>query len=105
VLIGFVPDDAFYELQIGRHFLATGKWLFDGSLTTTTGFHLLNGRIVYDGADQKRSDDRPLRVGAQIAIRSAISSKKTCGTLTFRLPRGTLAIRTRPCRSRIRMSS
>jgi len=42
VLIGFVPDDAFYELQIARHFLATGKWSFDGSLTTTTGFHLLN---------------------------------------------------------------
>jgi hypothetical protein len=42
VLIGFVPDDAFYELQIARHFLATGRWSFDGSLTTTTGFHLLN---------------------------------------------------------------
>ena len=42
VLIGFVPDDAFYELQIARHFLATGKWSFDGILTTTTGFHLLN---------------------------------------------------------------
>jgi hypothetical protein len=42
VLIGFVPDDAFYELQLARHFLATGKWSFDGSLTTTTGFHLLN---------------------------------------------------------------
>jgi peptidoglycan/LPS O-acetylase OafA/YrhL len=42
VLIGFVPDDAFYELQIARHFLATGKWSFDGRLTTTTGFHLLN---------------------------------------------------------------
>jgi hypothetical protein len=42
VLIGFVPDDAFFELQIARHFLATGKWSFDGSLTTTTGFHLLN---------------------------------------------------------------
>ena len=42
VLIGFIPDDAFYELQIARHFLATGRWSFDGSVTTTTGFHLLN---------------------------------------------------------------
>ena len=42
VLIGFVPDDAFYELQLARHFLATGRWSFDGKLTTTTGFHLLN---------------------------------------------------------------
>ena len=41
-LVCFIPDDAFYELQIARHFLSTGKWSFDGGYTTTTGFHLLN---------------------------------------------------------------
>lgn len=46
VLICFIPDDAFYELQAARHFLATGKWSFDGGFTTTTGFHLLNVYIM-----------------------------------------------------------
>ncbi|MGA9721534.1 MAG: hypothetical protein WBQ86_03685 [Candidatus Binatus sp.] len=41
-LVCFVADDAFYELQIARHFLSTGKWSFDGGYSTTTGFHLLN---------------------------------------------------------------
>src|SRR5208337_5574238 len=41
-LVCFIADDAFYELQIARHFLATGRWSFDGGFTTTTGFHLLN---------------------------------------------------------------
>jgi hypothetical protein len=41
-LICFIADDAFYELQIARHFLGSGKWSFDGGYSTTTGFHLLN---------------------------------------------------------------
>ncbi len=41
-LVCFIADDAFYELQIARHFLATGRWSFDGGFSTTTGFHLLN---------------------------------------------------------------
>jgi hypothetical protein len=41
-LVCFIADDAFYELQIARHFLSSGKWSFDGGYTTTTGFHLLN---------------------------------------------------------------
>ena len=41
-LVCFIPDDAFYELQLARHFIASGKWSFDGGYTTTTGFHLLN---------------------------------------------------------------
>ena len=41
----------------------------------------------------------------QIAILSAISSKSTCGTLTVRLPCDSLEIRTRPCRSKILISS
>ena len=42
MLICFLADDAFFELQIARHFLSTGRWSFDGGFTTTTGFHLLN---------------------------------------------------------------
>src|SRR5260370_6540888 len=42
IVLGFIPDDAFYELQLARHFIRTGVWSFDGGHTTTTGFHLLN---------------------------------------------------------------
>ncbi len=41
-LVGHIPDDAFYELQIARHFLATRQWTFDSGFSTTSGFHLLN---------------------------------------------------------------
>jgi hypothetical protein len=41
-LVSFIADDAFYELQIARHFLSSGEWSFDGGYSTTTGFHLLN---------------------------------------------------------------
>lgn len=41
-LVCFIADDAFYELQIARHFIGTGKWSFDGGYSTTTGFHILN---------------------------------------------------------------
>jgi len=42
VLASFVPDDAFYELQLARQHSMSGIWSFDRGLTTTTGFHLLN---------------------------------------------------------------
>jgi len=35
-LVCFIPDGAFYEVQLARHFLATR------SFSTTTGFRLLN---------------------------------------------------------------
>lgn len=46
VLICFIPDDAFYELEIARHFFETGVWSFDRGLTRTTGFHLLNVYVM-----------------------------------------------------------
>ena len=42
VFVQFVPDNAFYELQLARHFVSTGKWSFDRGISSTTGFHLLN---------------------------------------------------------------
>ena len=45
-LVCFFPDDACYELQIARHFLATGHWSFDRGFSTTTGFHLLNTYLM-----------------------------------------------------------
>ena len=41
-LVCFIPDGAFYEVQLARHFLATRSWSFDRGFSTTTGFRLLN---------------------------------------------------------------
>lgn len=40
-LVQYLPDDAYYYLQIARHWAATGEYSFDNGYTTTTGFHLL----------------------------------------------------------------
>lgn len=44
-LIGVIPDDAFYYIQMARHRVSEGVWTFDG-ITVTTGFHFLYGYIL-----------------------------------------------------------
>lgn len=46
VLIGAIPDDAFYYLQLAKNRAILGHWTFDG-LTPATGFHLLYGYFLY----------------------------------------------------------
>jgi hypothetical protein len=38
-IIKYVPDDAFYYVNLAKHFASIGAWTFDGS-TVATGFHL-----------------------------------------------------------------
>lgn len=45
VLIGVIPDDAFYYLQLARNRLALGAWTFDGT-APTTGFHPLHAYVL-----------------------------------------------------------
>jgi len=44
-LIGIIPDDAFYYIQLAKHRLADGFWTFDGT-SPATGFHILYGYIL-----------------------------------------------------------
>src|SRR5262245_54939197 len=44
-LIGVVPDDAFYYIQMARHRVRDGFWTFDGT-SPATGFHLLYGYVL-----------------------------------------------------------
>jgi hypothetical protein len=44
-LIGVVPDDAFYYIQLAKHRVADGFWTFDG-ISPATGFHLLYGYFL-----------------------------------------------------------
>src|SRR5258706_14962847 len=44
-LIGVVPDDAFYYMQMARHRAVDGFWTFDGT-APATGFHFLYGYLL-----------------------------------------------------------
>jgi len=44
-LVGIIPDDAFYYIQLAHHRVMDGLWSFDGK-TPATGFHLLYGYAV-----------------------------------------------------------
>jgi hypothetical protein len=44
-LIGVIPDDAFYYIQIAKHRASDGFWTFDG-LSPATGFHFLYGHFL-----------------------------------------------------------
>jgi hypothetical protein len=46
LLIGVIPDDAFYYIQLARHRIADGFWSFDGT-APATGFHLLYGYFLF----------------------------------------------------------
>lgn len=45
-LIGIIPDDAFYYLQMAHHRSVDGFWTFDG-VAKATGFHLLYGYFLF----------------------------------------------------------
>src|SRR5262249_16644073 len=38
-IIKYIPDDAFYYINLAKHFALTGTWTFDGS-AVASGFHL-----------------------------------------------------------------
>jgi hypothetical protein len=44
-LIGVIPDDAFYYIQLAKHRASGGFWTFDG-LSPATGFHFLYGYFL-----------------------------------------------------------
>lgn len=45
-LIGVIPDDAFYYIQMASHRANDGFWSFDGT-NPATGFHLLYGYLLF----------------------------------------------------------
>lgn len=42
-LVMYMPDDAYYYLNLARNHAEFGTWTFDGGLSGATGFHLLQG--------------------------------------------------------------
>ncbi|HET8707353.1 MAG TPA: hypothetical protein VFM46_13700, partial [Pseudomonadales bacterium] len=45
-LVGVIPDDAFYYVQMAHHRVVDGLWTFDGS-SPATGFHFLFGYFLF----------------------------------------------------------
>lgn len=45
-LIGVIPDDAFYYIQVARHRAQDGFWTFDGT-APASGFHVLYGYFLF----------------------------------------------------------
>ncbi len=44
-MMGYIPDDAFYYVVMGRNFARLGRWTFDG-VAPATGFHLAWGYLM-----------------------------------------------------------
>src|SRR5689334_33252 len=44
--VGFVPDDAFYYLNLARHFDESERWTTSPLAGETTGFHLLYAYLL-----------------------------------------------------------
>lgn len=44
--VQFTPDDGYYYLALARNFIRFGQWTFDGGVSVTSGFHLLQAYIL-----------------------------------------------------------
>jgi hypothetical protein len=45
VLLGYIPDDSFYYLEIAKNFTELGIWSFDG-INPSSGFHILYAYFI-----------------------------------------------------------
>ncbi|HVN17045.1 MAG TPA: hypothetical protein VMT73_14975 [Anaerolineales bacterium] len=44
--VQFTPDDGYYYLTLARNFVRFGQWTFDGGLSLTSGFHLMQAYLL-----------------------------------------------------------
>jgi hypothetical protein len=44
--VQFTPDDGYYYLTLARNFVRFGAWTFDGGLSLTSGFHLVQAYVL-----------------------------------------------------------
>ena len=74
--MSYVPDDAFYYMQLGAEFQRSGMWSFDRGRTRTGGFHPLFG---YMNALVERCffDQSDAALDARLAIHAAVATATT----------------------------
>lgn len=44
--VQFTPDDGYYYLTLARNFVRFGQWTFDGGVSLTSGFHLIQAYVL-----------------------------------------------------------
>jgi len=44
--VQYTPDDGYYYLGLARNFIRFGEWTFDGGVSLTSGFHLLQAYLL-----------------------------------------------------------
>jgi hypothetical protein len=95
--MSYVPDDAFYYMQLGSEFQRSARWSFDRGRTLTAGFHPLFGYVnaLIERWLVDRSDaalDVRLTVHAALATAVTLGALALLVTTAFRaFPRGVLA--------------
>ena len=95
--MSYLPDDAFYYMQLGAEFQRSGRWSFDRGRTLTAGFHPLFGYLsaLVERHFVDRSD---AALDARLAIHAALATATTlvalailASTARCTFPRGVLA--------------
>jgi hypothetical protein len=95
--MSYVPDDAFYYMQLGSEFQRSGRWSFDRGRTLTAGFHPLFGYLsaAVERCLRDRSDaalDARLCVHAALATATTLAALAVLASTARRaFPRGVLA--------------
>lgn len=46
IQVQFTPDDGYYYLALARNFIRFGEWTFDGGISLTSGFHLMQAYLL-----------------------------------------------------------
>ena len=95
--MSYVPDDAFYYMQLGAEFQRSGRWSFDRGRTLTAGFHPLFGYLnaLLERHFIDRSD---AALDARLATHAALATATTLAALAIlartsqrAFPRGVLS--------------
>ena len=95
--MSYVPDDAFYYMQLGSEFQRSGRWSFDRGRTLTAGFHPLFGYLnaIIERWLVDRSDaalDVRFTVHAALATATTLGALALLAATAFRVfPHGVLA--------------
>jgi hypothetical protein len=94
--MSFVPDDAFYYMQLGSEFQRSGRWSFDRGRSLTSGFHPLFGYVsaLVERCLVERSDaalDTRLTLHALLATAATLAGLAVLALTAHRVfPRGLL---------------
>ncbi|HLO15097.1 MAG TPA: hypothetical protein VK206_09720 [Anaerolineales bacterium] len=46
IQVQYTPDDGYYYLALARNFIRFGEWTFDGGMSLTSGFHLMQAYLL-----------------------------------------------------------